>query len=158
MEKINQPRGAANEITTHDEPLIYDGRATEIPPPVTFTEAERHNPFTLLAELHDHGLTFDAESRRPKDPRHHLAELALSAAVVSWWSRWQPISMHRAFLTGASLAEVAAAAGTTEAEAYERWERWAEAQTQLVIAGRRGVEPDEVDAIRARLRQTNSST
>lgn len=156
MEQIDQPGGAANEITTHDEPIIYDAHTAL--PPVTFAEAEQHNAYTLLVELHDHTLTFDAEGRRPEDPRHHLAELALSAAVVSWWSRWQPISMHRAFLSGASLSEVAAATGTTEAEAYEHWERWADGQAQLAIAGRRGVEPDEVDIIRARLRQTNSST
>jgi hypothetical protein len=149
MEHINQPRGDMNEITTHDEPVVYG--LTGAPPPLTFAEAEQHNAYTLLTELHDHALTFDAEGRRPDDPRHHLAELALSAAVVSWWSRWQPISMHRAFKNGASLAEVAAATGLTQAEAYLRWSRWAGTQSKLVIAGRRGVEPDEMAAIRARL-------
>ncbi|MDT5040079.1 MAG: hypothetical protein QOE51_1064 [Actinoplanes sp.] len=51
----------------------------------------------MALRLHDKPLTF------------HLTELALSAAVVAWWSRWQPIAMHRAFLAGVSLAEVATA-------------------------------------------------
>lgn len=156
MEQINQPRGEANKITTHDEP-VYDGRTSGAPPPVTFAEAEQHNPFTLLAELHNHALTFDAGGRRPQGSAHHLAELALSAAVVSWWSRWQPISMHRAFLASASLAEVAAAAGATEAEAYERWSRWAEAQSGLHLGGKLGVDVAEADAIRARIGHSAAS-
>jgi hypothetical protein len=34
-------------------------------PPLTFAEAGQHNAFTLLAELHDCALTFDAEDRHP---------------------------------------------------------------------------------------------
>lgn len=158
MEQINQPRGDKNEITTHDEPVIYDGPATEARPPVTFAEAEQHNAFTLLAELHHHALTFDAEHGRPQDASHHLAELALSSAVVSWWSRWQPISMHRAFLAGASLTEVAAAAGASETEAYEHWSRWAEAQAGLHLGSKLGVDPAEADAIRTRLDRPDSTT
>jgi len=86
-----------------------------------------------------------------KPPTFHLTELALSAAVVAWWSRWQPISMHRAFLSGASLTEVAASVGTTEAEVYQRWERWAERQSELTINGRTPVEPNQIAKIRERL-------
>lgn len=150
MEQIDQPRGAQNEITAHDEPVSHDQRSAD-EPPLTFADAERHNAYTLLTELHDHALTIDGAGRRPSDPNHHLTELALSAVVVAWWSRWQPISMHRAFLASASLAEVAAAVGTTETEAYERWYAWADAQSRLVIGGRVGVEPDEVSTIRSRL-------
>ncbi|MDQ7903061.1 hypothetical protein RB614_00815 [Phytohabitans sp. ZYX-F-186] len=150
MEQINQPRGAARDITTHDEPVIYE-REAETPVPLTCAEAEQHNPYTLLTELRDHALTVTTDGERPQDSSHHLAELALSSAVVAWWSRWQPLSMHRAFAAGASLAEVAAAAGTTEAEAYDRWERWAERQSKVRIGGRLSVEPSEVAAIRRRL-------
>jgi hypothetical protein len=86
-----------------------------------------------------------------KPAEFHLTELALSAAVVAWWSRWQPLSMHRALMAGASLAEVAAAAGCTEPEAYLRWADWAERQAKLSGAGRSGVDTDELTAIRARL-------
>ncbi len=161
MEQINQPRGDADEITAqqHAEPEqpavrtevpvpIYQAEAPGQRPPVMFTEAETHNPFALLTELHDHAMALRLEE---KPPTFHLTELALSAAVVAWWSRWQPISMHRAFVAGASLAEVAAAVGTAEAEAYETWSAWAERQAQLVIAGRPGVDASEVAAVRARL-------
>ncbi len=59
--------------------------------------------------------------------------------------------MHRAFVAGASLAEVVAAAGVDEAEAYDRWSKWAEGQAELVIGERVSVDADEVAAIRDRL-------
>ncbi len=155
MEQINQPRGDADEITgQHSTPPeqnavpIYQAEAPGQRPPVTFAEAEAHNPFALLTELRDHAMALRVHE---KPAAFHLTELALSAAVVAWWSRWQPIAMHRAFVAGASLAEVAAAAGTTGAEAYQRWSVWAERQTQLVIDGRVAAGPDEVAAIRERL-------
>jgi hypothetical protein len=150
-----QPRGARSKITAHDEPVFYGRQMAGASPPLTFAEAEQHNAYALLIELHEHAMTFDAEGRRPDNPRHHLAELALSSAVLSWWSRWQPISIHRALIAGASLTDVAAAAGTTEAEAYERWSEWATRQEQTIINGQRGVAPAEVAAIRARI-QTGS--
>ena len=163
MEQINQPRGDADEITAQQHAELEQSAVpTEVPvpiyraevpgqrPPVTFTEAEAHNPFALLTELRDHAMALGLGE---KPASFHLTELALSAAVVAWWSRWQPISMHRAFVAGASLAEVAAAVGTTEDEVYRRWAAWAEHQTQLIIGGRVAVEPDEVAAIRARLQR-----
>src|SRR5436305_14389999 len=126
MEEINQPRGDADEITSgqHTQPdqerdqyalpsevPVYQAEAPGQRPPVTFTEAEAHNPFALLTELHDHAMALRLHE---KPPTFHLTELALSAAVVAWWSRWQPVAMHRAFLAGATLAEVEAAVGTTE--------------------------------------------
>src|SRR2546429_4133290 len=131
-------RGDTNEISRHHE---HQAPTVDPRPPLTFAEAEAHNPFALLSELHDHAMALRLHE---KPPTFHLTELALSAAVVAWWSRWQPIAMHRALLAGASLAEVAAAAGTTEAEAYNRWNEWADVQSKSVIAGRRGVEPNEV--------------
>ena len=98
MKLPNQPRGDQNEITSHDEPIVY--QVTDTTPPVTFADAELQNAFSLLTELHDDALTVDRGGKRLEDPRHHLAELALSAA----------------------------AAGTTEAVTYERWSAWAERQ------------------------------
>src|SRR6266508_3044268 len=157
MERINQPKGDADEVTAqqHADPEqpavptevpvpVYRPEAAGQRPPVTFIEAEAHNPFALLTELRDHAMALRIHE---KPAAFHLTELALSAAVVAWWSRWQPVAMHRAFVAGASLAEVAAAAGITEDEVYGRWSEWAERQTQLVIGGRVAVEPDEVEAI-----------
>ena len=141
MEQAQQPRGDAGEITSQ-----Y-GEASGQYQPITFAEAETHNAFALLGELRDHAMALRLED---KPAEFHLTELALSAAVVAWWSRWQPLTMHRAFMAGASLADVAAAAGTSEAEAYQRWNDWAERQSELIIAGRRSVEPDEVAAVRLR--------
>jgi hypothetical protein len=129
--------------------IIFKAPAEE--PPVTFAEAERHNAYALLQELYDHGMTVDIEGERRNDPRHHLAGLALSSAVVAWWSRWQPIMMHRALKAGASLSEVAAAAGVPETEVCERWSAWAEQQTQVMIGDWRSLDPAEAEAIRERI-------
>ena len=162
MEQINQSRGDADEITGQQyaepnqqpeppaaptEAPAYQAEAPGQRPPVTFAEAEAHNPFALLTELHDHAMALRLHE---KPPEFHLTELALSAAVVAWWSRWQPLVMHRAFVAGASLAEVAAAAGVDEAEAYARWSGWASRQAAIFINDRPGVDPTEVAAIRSR--------
>jgi hypothetical protein len=81
-----------------------------------------------------------------------LGELALSAGVIHWRYRWQPITMHRALLAGASLSRVAEALGVEPAEVCRRWEHWAEVQTALIIAGRPAVDPDEFAVLRDRLR------
>lgn len=151
MEHPHQPQGGHEEITDHDQPVVYSRSSTDTAPPVTFAEAERHNPFALLTELHNHALGLNVEHQRPTDAHHHLAELALSAAVVFWWSRWQPIAMHRAFQNGATLAEVAGAAGLTETETFGRWQAWAAAQAQLVLNGQPAVDPHEINDIRRRI-------
>jgi hypothetical protein len=157
MEQINaQQNGDREAITSQDRqasPIIKDietERSQHLAPPLTFAEAASHNAFYLLTELREHAIGTYGETT----PEPHLAELALSAAVVASWSRWQPISMHRAFLAGATLTEVAAAAGTTEAEAYMRWEQWTDGQTQLLFDGLPGVDPNEIDAIRTRIGQS----
>lgn len=160
MEHVNQPRGDTNKINDQrvENDVVVPMQLeinTEAPtadvPPLTFADAEQRNPFSVLVELHDHALTFDGEHRRPQDAAHHLAELALSSAVVAWWTRWRPISVHRAFLSGASLAEVAAATGLSETDAYACWQSWAEAQSALIIGDKPSVAAEEVEHIRARL-------
>src|SRR2546430_2181595 len=64
-------------------------------PPLTFAEAEQRNPFALLGELRDHAMALRVDE---KPAEFHLTELALAAAVVAWWTRWQPIAMHRALV------------------------------------------------------------
>jgi hypothetical protein len=168
MEKTNQPEGDRNEITSqpitsgqdgplHHQPdqlekIIYEAPAEE--PPTTFAEAEQRNAYTLLHELYDHGVTADIEGERRNDPRHHLTGLALSSAVVAWWSRWQPIMMHRALKAGASLADVAAAAGVPETEVNERWSTWAEQQTQVMVGDWRSLDPAEAETVREHIRRT----
>lgn len=119
-----------------------------LPRPTRFTDAEKINSFQLLTALHDHALVCSAEPR----PDSTLVELALAAAVVAWWSRWQPTTIHAALRAGASVADVAAATGLDEAEVVRRWTRWTDVQTRLVIGGRLSVDPDEVRTIPARIR------
>lgn len=82
-ETHHQPEGARNDITSHDEPTVYETPAP-IGPPVTFNEAASHSPYELLRELEEHHLSVDLDDQRRSEPQYHLAELALSSAVV-WW-------------------------------------------------------------------------
>jgi hypothetical protein len=151
MEQINTSEGGPNAITEQNAATQADhGPRTYL----TFAEAESHNAYGLLTELYEHTMTDDLQGQPPE---YHLTELSLMAAVVAWWSRWQPITMHRALVAGAGLADVAIAAGTTEAEAYHRWSAWADVQSKLVIAGRTGVDAADVAAIRARVGEQISS-
>ncbi|WP_435123341.1 hypothetical protein [Micromonospora tulbaghiae] len=122
-------------------------RARPSDPPVRFADAEEINPFQLLLDLHDH-----AVARTPGTGLDDvLTELALSAAVVSWWTRWQPSMIHAALLAGADLMDVAEATGLDASDVVRRWRRWADVQTRLDIGGRLSVDPVEVRAIEQRL-------
>ncbi|MFF5171757.1 hypothetical protein ACFY3U_03875 [Micromonospora sp. NPDC000089] len=115
--------------------------------PVRFADAEDINPFKLLLDLHDYAVARTAASGRGDA----LTELALSAAVVSWWTRWQPSMMHAAFRGGADLADIADATGLDVNEVLRCWRRWTDVQTRLNIDGRPAVDPGEVQAIEHRL-------
>lgn len=118
-------------------------------PPVRFADAEEINPFQLLLDLHDHAVARTPESGRVTV----LVELALSAAVVSWWrTRWQPSMIHTALRAGADLADIAKATGLDAGDVVWRWRRWADVQMRLDINGRPSVDPAEVQAIERRLR------
>ncbi|AYF30495.1 hypothetical protein CSH63_24210 [Micromonospora tulbaghiae] len=116
-------------------------------PPVRFADAEEINPIQLLFDLHDH-----AAARTPESGRVAvLAELALSAAVLSWWTRWQPTMIHTALRAGADLTDIAKATGLNAGKAVDQWRRWVDVQTRLDIGGCPPVDPVEVWAIERRL-------
>ncbi|MFY1637100.1 hypothetical protein ACN27F_28130 [Solwaraspora sp. WMMB335] len=115
--------------------------------PVRFVDAQEINPFKLLLDLHDHAVAWTPGSGRDDV----LAELALSAAVVSRWTSWQPLMIHAALRAGADLADIAEATGLEVDEVVRRWRRWADVQTRLDIGGRPAVDPVEVRAIEHRL-------
>ncbi|MFV2103698.1 hypothetical protein [Micromonospora sp. LOL_024] len=117
-------------------------------PPTRFADAEEINPFKLLLDLHDRALARTAGRGRADAV---LAELALSAAVVSWWARWQPSVIHAALRAGADLADVADATGLDASDVVRRWWRWVDVQMRLDIGGRPSVDPAEVRAIERRL-------
>jgi len=85
------------------------------------------------------------------EPEQHLDELALMTVAAEWLTRWQPISMHRALLAGATPDQVAKAAGTSVRRMYEQWKQWADGQRHLLIAGRPGVTQEAYQTIQARL-------
>jgi hypothetical protein len=114
---------------------------------VRFADAKEINPFKLLLDLHDHAVVRTAESGRDDA----LTELALSAAVVSWWTRWQPSMIHAALRARADLTDIAEATGLDASDVVRRWRRWADVQTLLDIGGRPSVEPAEVRAIERRM-------
>ena len=117
------------------------------PPTTSYAAAEKINPYQLLIDLHDHAI---ARSGQPSST-DLLAELALAAAVVTWWCRWQPAMIHAALRSGADLADIAAATGLDCAEVAGRWQRWAEVQTGTDIHGHPLLDPDEVRTIRHRI-------
>lgn len=129
------------------EETMTDDRALDAGPVVRFSDAEKINPFQVLIELHDHALRQSSGSSRAEV----LTELAL-AAVLSWWSRWQPITIHRALRCGADLADIAEATGLDPGEVVRRWERWSDVQNRFSIGRRLSVDPVEVRTIRERIR------
>jgi hypothetical protein len=155
MEQIDQPIGGHEVITSQDTQSSAPSQDLETEggpyrPPLTFEEAQSHNGYRLLMELHDHAV-MGIGGHSEDSPEHHLTELALSAAAIHRWGSWQPLSMHRAFAAGANLAEVAAAAGTTEADVYRRWATWAGIQSQLRVGERPCLDPEVVAAVSRRL-------
>lgn len=115
-------------------------------PPALFADADEINPLKLLLDLHDHALGRTAGRGR----ENALAELELSAAVVSWWTRWQPSMIHAAFRAGADLTDVADATGVDASDVIQRWRRWVDVQMRLDIGGRPSVDPAEVRGVERR--------
>jgi hypothetical protein len=70
---------------------------------------------------------------------------------AEWLTRWQPISMHRALLAGATPVQLAEAAGMSVRGIYEQWQQWADGQRHSLIADRPGVTQEASEEIQARL-------
>jgi hypothetical protein len=65
------------------------------------------------------------------DAGYWLGQVALESVIAQRMADLAVVSMHRALLAGATLAQVADAAGMTCAGAAERWRSWADGQRQL---------------------------
>jgi hypothetical protein len=76
---------------------------------VTFNEAEELGAFELARQWADR-MSWPMLDRTASD---ELAELAFMSALASRLVRWQPVQIHRAVLSGAEPAAVAAALGGT---------------------------------------------
>ena len=67
------------------------------------------------------------------ESEHHLEELALMTVAAEWLTRWQPLSMHRALLAGATPEQVAEAAGTSVRAMHKQWKQWVDGQRRSLI-------------------------
>lgn len=115
-------------------------------PPVWFADSDEINPFQLLLDLHDH-----AVARMPSSGLDEfLTKLALSAAVVSRWTRCQPSTIHSALRAGADLTDIAKASDLDPSNVVRWWRRWADIQTRLDIGECPSMDPGEVRAIEPR--------
>jgi hypothetical protein len=65
------------------------------------------------------------------DAGYWLGQVALESVIAQRMAALAVLSMHRALLAGATLAQVADAAEMTCAEAAGRWRSWADGQRQL---------------------------
>ncbi|ABP54414.1 hypothetical protein [Salinispora tropica] len=105
-----------------------------------FVDAKVINPFKLLVDLHAHAVARTAAPGRDDA----LAELALSAAVLSWWTRWQPTMIHAAPRSKAGLADIGEATGLEVGAVVRGRRRWTDVQSRLDIGGRPATDPVEV--------------
>lgn len=65
------------------------------------------------------------------DAGYWLRQAALESVIAQRMAGRAVLSIHRALLAGATLAQVADASGMTCAETAERWRSWADGQRQL---------------------------
>jgi hypothetical protein len=120
---------------------------SELPERVlTWQKADLLSPYEAIDRWFHH----DPPVLEEHGPEHCLEHLALMAVSAEWLTRWQPISMHRAILAGATPDQVADAAGTSVRNAFEQWKHWADTQRHSIIAGRPGVTKDAYETVRAR--------
>lgn len=74
---------------------------------------------------------FDAELAGDDSAGWWLRQAARESVIAARMSARAAVSVHRALLAGATLAQVADAAGVSNAEAAERWRSWADGQREL---------------------------
>jgi hypothetical protein len=103
----------------------------EIEHPLTFAEAEKVNAYEL-ARRWGGSTRFPARLKgEESQAERELEELAVMAALRRWLERWTPAQIHRALLAGASVDQVAAAAGMTPDDVAATWRAWDVGQRQL---------------------------
>jgi len=79
-----------------------------------------------------------------------LAELAVMSALAAWLSRWQPVAIHSAILSGARPEAVAGALGDSLQRTFDRWREWALQQRDFVHDGSPGIAAEEFEAVTQR--------
>jgi hypothetical protein len=99
---------------------------------LTWLEADKLNPYEAV----DRWRRLEPAALHADEPEHHLEELALMTVAAEWLTRWQPISVHRAILAGATPGQVSDAAGMSVRDVYERWQKWADTGRVLIVGGK----------------------
>jgi hypothetical protein len=102
---------------------------------LTWRQADLLSPYDAILRWR----TLAPAALHSDEPEQHLEDLALMNAALQRLTRWQPISIRRAILAGASLAQVRAASGTSMPEVFYRWQRWAEVQRHFMTGDRPSV-------------------
>lgn len=118
---------------------------------LTWQEADLLPPCDVIDRWRNH----ESAALHEGEPEHHLEELALMTVAAEWLTRWQPISIHRAILAGATPAQVSEAVGMSVRDAYERWQRWAEVQRHSVIGGRPATTEEAYATVLARFAESS---
>ncbi|MGA2829720.1 MAG: hypothetical protein ABSF03_26825 [Streptosporangiaceae bacterium] len=118
------------------EPQVISGTTTQNSPDRVLTR--RQADLLPVYDVVGRWLHREPAFLHEQEPEHHLEELALMTVAAEWLTRWQPISMHRALLAGATPEQVAEAAGMSVRAIYEQWKQWADGQRRSLIAGRPG--------------------
>lgn len=129
------PQATTSDATEHAGTRVLTRQQADLLPVYEAVERWLHHEPAFLHE---------------DEPEHHLEELALMTISAEWLTRWQPISMHRAMLAGATPDQVADAAGRTVRDVFKQWERWADMQRHSIIAGHPGVAEEEYETVRER--------
>lgn len=68
------------------------------------------------------------------DPAVQIDELATMTALARWLTNWTPASIHRALSAGATLGQVAAAAGSSRSKVRKLWQEWSDRQQRYNLA------------------------
>lgn len=98
--------------------------------PITYAEAVEVSAFQLARRWGDSSRWGLAGERGPENA---LSELACLSALGYWLQAWQPLSIHRSLLAGASVQAVADACGLPVDVIRRRWQIWADGQARLYV-------------------------
>src|ERR1700730_1636418 len=91
------------------EPQVISGTTTQNSPERVLTR--RHADLLPVYDVVGRWLHREPAFLHEHEPEHHLEELALMTVAAEWLTRWQPITVHRASLAGATPGQVYDAAG-----------------------------------------------